>query len=178
MTYAHAIRKNRTSRHRRLWQALWLVILLAHAPATLKALGGSWGAGTNWPSLFLLSASNLFFVLEILFSPSLHLISNRRSALVFILIVALFHVGLLEHAPPDPALSRSPQIWLLLTAAGAAGWRRMLELLDRIARALIAVAQSIRPMLAGYRPAPIPLPRRLQSPLAGYRASPLRAPPR
>src|SRR5207244_11008489 len=126
---ARSLHPGHPHRRRTIWRSLWLLILLAHAPATLHAFASAGNAEANWSSLFLLSASNLFFALEILFAPSLHILRDRRCAVVFILVVALLHVGVIEHAPPILALIQLPQFWLLPVLAGALAIRRLWSLL-------------------------------------------------
>src|SRR5215470_305719 len=81
------------------WRILWVAILLFHAPATLNALAALCRfehGGRTAGSFALLAISNLFFVLEIVFASTHRLLSNRRSALVFLLVLVLLHANVIE----------------------------------------------------------------------------------
>ncbi len=125
-------------RHRtKFWRALWAIVLVSHAPLTINAFGSLLGLAegrASGSSLLLLAASNAFFVLEILFACSLQLLSSRRNAIVFVLIVVLLHTGVFESRLPT-AVSESQLVYcLILTAIGAADWRRLLSLARRAAQ--------------------------------------------
>jgi hypothetical protein len=122
--------RNPSVRRRTLWRLLWAAVLLLHAPATLNAVLAMWRlehSGPSSSSIILLAASNAFFIFEICFACSFRLISNRRSAAVFVLVVLMLHVGVIEQRLPR-ALPNSQLLYcLLLTALGACEWRRLLE---------------------------------------------------
>ena len=119
---------------------MWACVLLGHTPATWSAIKSLASTETNWASVLLISASNLFFILEILFAPSIRMLADRRATVVFILIVAMLHVGIIEHAPPELMLLTQPQPWLVLTALSATA---LLALLAQQALALIRVVTLV-----------------------------------
>ena len=165
---------------RRLWwRAFWAMMLLFHAPATLAALmslGTSESAGLS--QCLLLLTSNLFFIFELIFVSSLRLLKDRRCALVFMLIVALIHVGVLERGLPAPGVVDGARPVLFFALLGAmttlaavfaravvqliltfvADWRRSWMIRRRYAFAAAHVSSSRRPQ-------------------CGWRSTPLRAPP-
>lgn len=171
----------RSRRHRGWWRLLWTAVLLAHAPATVAAVSSALAAGAGreaWSSIFLLSASHLFFLFEITFAPSFRLLTDRRSAVIFLLVVALLHVGIIQHGLPELLNAHDPAFWLLLTAAGAIAWR------DRwraFARAIYAVLRDPGEARWNFRrrrfaTTIVHAPAR-RPPLSGWLRAPLRAPP-
>jgi hypothetical protein len=175
-----AIRTGWTARrpHRHWWRLLWAVVLLLHAPATLNAFSALWRleSGEISPSsLLTLAGSNLFFILEIAFASSLRLLSSRRNLLVFFLIIAILHVGVVERSVASHAASPALAPTLLATAVGAACWRRILQFLQALLGS--QVEHDPRPRrLTDFRSLPAGLPARRQSALA-WLCAPLRAPP-
>lgn len=91
--------------HRRTyWRMFWAVALLLHAPITFKAFATLLGPGdhhTAWSSILLLSLTNAFFILEITSAYSLRLLADRRSMLVFLLVVVFMHAGVIDRSAPD-----------------------------------------------------------------------------
>lgn len=168
-------------RHRtKFWRALWAIVLVCHAPLTINAFGSLLGLAegrTSGSSLLLLAASNAFFVLEILFACSLQLLSSRRNAIVFVLVVVLLHTGVFENRLPS-AVSESQFVYcLILTAIGAADWRRLLSLAKRAAQvfASVSVPDHNRLSRSGKRTEwETPLRPR---PISSFLCAPLRAPP-
>ncbi len=110
-----------------------MLLLALHAPATVKVFSVAIGGGSDWSSAALMAATNVFFLLEIYFGWSLRLLSDRRSAVVFLLVVAMLHVGVIDRAAPDLLAQDGVRLALLFTI-GAAG-------LVRLALAAIAFAR-------------------------------------
>ena len=164
------------ARKRGSWRLLWLLVLLAHTPATVGAVTrilAPHAESGAWSSLVLLSASQLFFLVEILFAPCLKLLTDRRCAVVILLIVALLHVGVIQHG-----LSTGPetQFWLLLTATGFASCY-LAQAVRRTLSATVGHVEACRQQAAwryAYAAASDPAPR---VPLSGWLRAPLRAPP-
>lgn len=171
----------KTASHRRTWRAFWVVVLLCHAPLTLRALTTFWGhdaCTADWSRLILLSACNLFFILEIAFAPCLRLVADRRAAVALLLIVAILHTGVIESHLPDVLAMRGAQFWITLTVIGAAACiRRMIRLAAATLCRLIAAIST--PPCENFRTystcsTRTRKPRPIQS---GWRFSPMRAPP-
>jgi len=173
--------KPRPSSYRLYWRLFWLVALLGHIPVTWGAVANVLGPGvdrTAWSSLFLLTGSHLFFLLEITLSPSARLLTDRRAAVAFIIVVALLHSGILEHGMPELISVDNAQVWLGLTAAGAVVWRFKWRLVPHWARTMHVVAGHER--LAFRRrsyAAAVSLVLIPSDPLGHWRRAPLRAPP-
>ncbi len=166
---------------RRLWwRAFWAMMLLFHAPATLAALMslGSGGEAIGISQCLLLLTSNVFFIFELIFVSSLRLLKDRRSALVFMLIVALIHVGVIERGLPGSAVIDDAHPLLFFAIIGAFGCG--LLALARAAAVLLASRAADRPHLwtarrrYAYAAA---LTSTIRTPQCGWRSSPLRAPP-
>src|SRR5262245_14333711 len=99
-----------------LWRCFWALVLVLHAPIT-------WHVFTNrhasrWSSIVLLVLSNAFFVLEVCAPRFIKLVTDRRSAIVFLMIVALLHVGVLERGFPAIAATWDHGASLLCTILG------------------------------------------------------------
>src|SRR5262245_1808455 len=121
-------RKNKSARssvagrHRTCWRVLWTIVLLLHAPITFNAFStllGSGGDQTAWSSILLLSHTNAFFILEIAFACSIRLLSDRRAALIFMLIVLFLHAGVIDRSIPDALREWNLSAALLPIAFGA-----------------------------------------------------------
>ncbi len=113
-----------THRRKSYWRLFWAVVFLLHAPITFKAFGkflAPQEGQTAWSSIFLLTLSNAFFILEIAFAYSIRLLSDRRAILVFMLVVAFLHAGVIDRSVPtavhDWNLSVTLLPWLLSSAA-------------------------------------------------------------
>ncbi len=171
----------RNRRHRGYWRLLWMTVLLAHAPATVAAVSSALApdAGREaWSSVFLLSASHLFFLFEIAFAPSFRLLTDRRGAVVFLLVVALLHVGIIQHGLPELLDAHDPAIWLLLTAAGAVAWRDRWRAFGRAIYAMLRDPGEAHWKHHRHRFATIVVcVSAWRSPLSGWLRAPLRAPP-
>lgn len=168
-------------RHRsKCWRVLWAVVLVCHAPLTINAFGSLLGLAegrASGSSLLLLAASNAFFVLEILFACSLQLLSSRRNAIVFVLIVVLLHTGVFENRLASAVAESQFVYCLILTAIGAADWRRLLSLARRAAQVFASAPSpdNARPNRSGKRDERETLLR--PRPLSSFLSAPLRAPP-
>src|SRR5438477_9051308 len=124
----------RISRRRAAWRIFWIAVALAHARATIGVWGGLGHASTadaDWGRLVLLSAGNLFFLLEIIFAPCLRLISDRRTMIALLLIVALLHAGVVQHAIPAFDSTRDLQLWVCVAGIGGLLIQRYALLLRR-----------------------------------------------
>jgi hypothetical protein len=130
---------NSLKRRQMWWRLAWAVVLLLHAPLTFKAFSGLWRLGSGdvgWSSLLLLTISNAFFILEILFARCQRIITNRRAMVVLLLIVALVHVGVIDRAAPGLLAQADVHRFLLLAGLGVVG-------LDRILRIVAARSMEI-----------------------------------
>lgn len=171
----------RNHRHRTFWRLLWAAVFLLHAPITIKvfamAMAGAEGH-VGSASLLLLAASNLFFVFEIVFAASLRLVTDRRSAVAFMLVVAILHVGVIDSGFPGLVRDGDFHVWLGLSGASFVVLSgRLRTLLHQfVVRAFDAAAlvALIRPCYAARSIERAPSLR----PQSRWRASPLRAPPR
>lgn len=96
-------------------------MLLMHMPATIAVFGKASldGTGAAWSSLVLLTATNAFFVFEIIFAKSLRLLTNRRCLIVFLLIVTLLHAGVIDRVMPDVVPDHGVGLWLIVTVVTA-----------------------------------------------------------
>lgn len=155
-----------------------MLLLLLHAPATIKVFSIAFDGESSWSSVFLITATNLFFVLEIVFAWLLHVLNNRRSIIAFLLIVALLHVGALDRGFPDLAVLDELQLWFLVTATSMVVWRQLAACLVCLQRVVGKTAE--RQCLFAYlfycfNSEFIPV---LRQPDCGWRSSPLRAPPK
>ena len=113
---------SRQVRRRFCWRLLWAIAFLLHVPITFKAFAtllDSDSGGTAWSSIFLLSLTNAFFVLEIAFACSIRVLSDRRSMLVFMLAIAFLHAGVIERSAPDAVRDWSLGVGGLPLAFGA-----------------------------------------------------------
>lgn len=156
-------------------------MLLAHVPATVGAVSSLLAPGAGQDavaSVILLSASHLFFLLEIAFAPSLQLLTDRRAAIALLLVVALLHTGVLDHGLPDLTTATDSHVWLVLCAAGAVIWRDRMRVLPRAIRAApydgfdVKHRRSRRAYALACVSDQIP-----PNPRHCWRRSPLRAPP-
>lgn len=175
---AASVRSSHPRRRRTLWRSLWVLVLLLHAPATIKVYSMALGGEPGWSSLLLISATNLFFIFEIIFAWSLHLFSDRRSAIAFVLIVALLHVGVVDHGFPEQAIKYDLPILLVFTASSiAVGLRlagRLLACFQGLAALLIAQRRRLARLIYRRRVEVVPVLRR---PDHCWLCAPLRAPP-
>ncbi len=160
---------------------MWILVALVHVKATAIAWGPMAHRGwsdADLTQLFLLSASNLFFLLEIIFAPCLRLMSDRRAAIAFLLIVAILHAGVIEHGLPRSDSPQQLQLWICTAGAAALAWRRLVrfthQVLNVMCRATSDLRWKPRPSLAAHWRT-IPLCSR--APLCGWRRAALRAPP-
>ncbi|MBX3396586.1 MAG: hypothetical protein KF841_14585 [Phycisphaerae bacterium] len=116
-----------------LWRLVWLTVLLLHAPATFRVFSLAWFDESRWSSAFLIGATNLFFIIEIVFGWSFRVLTDRRRIVTFLVIIALLHVGAL-----GPALSgMTGTEWtmcLVLTFASVAFAARLLPALMVMAK--------------------------------------------
>lgn len=163
------------------WRAFWALVLFLHAPITLQVVSAAFTPGDKAPalsSLVLLALSNAFFILEIIFACSLRVLSDRRSLLIFILIVAMLHAGAIDRSlglASNGRLAASlftavlTVVGLELLAALARGLRRFLARVGPAALPLFERLYARRRMLAGQRPKLAALIIRS--------SAPLRAPP-
>lgn len=83
-----------------LWRLAWLTVLLLHAPATLRVISLAWVDESRWSSAFLIAATNIFFIFEIVFGWSFRVLTDRRRIVTFLVIIALLHVGVMGPAIP------------------------------------------------------------------------------
>ena len=165
-------------RRRAMWRSALLLILLLHLPATAKVYAMALAGEPSWSSVLLISATNLFFVLEIVFARSLHLLTDRRSVIAFLVIVALLHVGVIDRGFPDLAIAHDLNIWLAATAGGVAALRWLSPVLLACIRAAAVLFAEQRRQLARllYRRRRGPMPA-LCAPDRHWLSAPLRAPP-
>ncbi|MCG8405304.1 MAG: hypothetical protein MI923_08920 [Phycisphaerales bacterium] len=164
-------------RRKSLWRLLWGLLLLIHAPATVKVFSIAFDGETGWSSVFLITATNLFFILEIIFASLLHVLSSRRNVIAFLLVVVLLHVGAIERGFPDLALLDELDLGLLLSAGLAALWRQLIAPVLCLCRFVGKAADHRRffaYLLYCFHSDFIAV---LRQPDCGWRSSPLRAPP-
>lgn len=165
---------------RRYWRAFWLLGLLCHFPLTLRAVSTVWAADTpaiDWAKLLAITVCNAFFLIEIAWAPCLRLVPNRRTAVAWLLVIAVLHAGVIDHRLPDLAALRGSSGWLLLSAIGAATVSRWLRKLTQSLRTSFALvcnfdfsgrfARWATTLFRVVRPPP----------LFAWRIMPLRAPP-
>lgn len=168
-------------RHRSLWRVLWGLLLLLHAPATIKVFSVAFGyeAGeSGWSSLLVISATNLVFLFEIVFASSLRLLNNRRALIAFLMVIALLHVGVIDRVCPDLALGENLHLWLALTTGGAVTWYCLLPLLIPLFGELRNPGGRLRRQLAYRRYAQVYVPiLHASHPRLMSRTLPDRAPP-
>ncbi len=100
-----------------LWRLIWLLLFAMHVPATIKVYAAATQVGepTAWSSLVLLAATNIFFVLEIVFAWSLRVLSDRRCLIAFILIVAMMHAGVIERVIPQATVDQGLELLLFVS---------------------------------------------------------------
>lgn len=130
-----------------LWRAVWLAVLLLHIPASFRVFSLALIGDSSWSGALLIAATNLLFILEIIFGWSLKVLTDRRRIITFLVVVALLHVGVIDHSLPG--ISRTDfSAWLVLTAGGisllkrctplirefASDWRRIVFQIDRLRR--------------------------------------------
>jgi len=165
-------------RRRAMWRSVLLLLLLLHIPATAKVYSMALAGDPSWTSLLLISATNLFFILEIIFARSLHLLTDRRSVIAFMVIVALLHVGVIDRGFPDLAIPSNVTVWLVATAGGLAALRWLSPMLLACIRGMAALLTEQRRQLARrhYRRRCGPIST-FRSPDCHWLSSPLRAPP-
>lgn len=118
-----------TQRRTSYWRLFWAVVFLLHAPITFKVFGkllAPQAGEAAWSSIFLLTLSNLFFILEIAFAYSIRALSDRRAVLVFLLIVAFVHAGVIDRSIPSAAQDWNLSVMLLPWALGGAALASLL----------------------------------------------------
>jgi hypothetical protein len=111
-----------SGRRRSYWRLFWAVVFLLHAPITFKVFATLFGPEndrTAWSSIFLLALTNAFFIAEIAFAYSVRLVADRRSMLVFMLVVAFMHAGVIDRNVPDAVRDWSLVAGFLPMAMGA-----------------------------------------------------------
>lgn len=161
-----------------MWRSALLLLLLLHIPATAKVYAMALAGEPSWSSVLIISATNLFFILEIVFAWSLHLLTDRRSVIAFLVIVALLHVGVIDRGFPDLEIAHNLNTWLVATAGGVLVLRWLLPALLAHIRAVAALFAEQRRQLARllYRRRRGPMPA-LCAPDCHWLSAPLRAPP-
>lgn len=120
---------NRLLTRRSAWRFVWLLLLVLHAPITYRVFAVALDGESKWSSLLLIAATNLFFVLEITFGWSLKLLTDRRRIITFCVIIALLHVGMVDHALPGWSFMTELNAWL---AVSIGGLMLILECLPRL----------------------------------------------
>ena len=165
-------------RRRAMWRSGLLLLLLLHIPATAKVYAMALAGEPSWSSLLLISATNIFFIFEIIFAWSLHLLTDRRSVIAFIVVVALLHVGVVDRGFPDLAIAHNANILLVATAGGVAVLRWLSPGLVACILAVAAMFAEQRRLLARrlYRQRCGPIPA-FCAPDCHWLSAPLRAPP-
>jgi hypothetical protein len=166
--------------HRRqLWRAGWAAVFLLHLPLTLKVLSAAWvvqASSYKSSSLLLLLLANLFFLIEVGFAPTLRLLTNRRKAVAFALVILLLHVGVIEQRTGF-VVEHEALYCLLVGAAGALQWRRLVTLAKRVAQFLdLPLADDTSRQ--SRRAVPLDFLPIVHDPSCTRNAVPLRAPPR
>src|SRR5262245_35933328 len=168
----------RITRRRMAWRLFWIGIAAAHLRATL----GAWGvvghgptADADWTRIIVLSAVNLFFLLEIVFAPCLRFLSDRRAMVALLLVVVMLHAGVIQHAVPEFVLVRDLPLWASVTIAGAVVWRRILAMLRTSPS--ISTSPDANYATSQFRWIDIPPVVFPRNPLSGWLRAPLRAPP-
>ncbi len=101
-----------------VWRAIWIALLLLHAPITYRVFSLAIDGESKWSSLVLIGITNLFFVLEIVFGWSLHILTDRRRIVAFVVIIALLHVGMVDHALPGWSFMTELNAWLAVSIGG------------------------------------------------------------
>lgn len=165
-------------RRRAIWRSALLLLLLLHIPATAKVYAMALAGEPSWSSVLLITATNLFFILEIVFAWSLHLLTDRRSVIAFLIIVVLLHVGVIDRGFPDLAIAHDLNIWLVTTAGSVAALRWLSSVLRACVRVVATMLAEQRRQLARllYRRRRGPMPA-LCAPDCHWLSAPLRAPP-
>lgn len=129
----------RTARHlglprkkQSLWRLLWAVVLLLHAPITVSVFSTWWRgeSAVRWSSLVLLAISNAFFIFEITHGYSLRLLADRRKLTAFLMVVALMHVGFIQHSVPELLGIADLRFGLLIATVSAITIRMLLDLIE------------------------------------------------
>ena len=115
-----SISLSRLFTRRGAWRIVWLAMLLLHAPVTYRVLSLAITDESKWSSALLIAATNLFFVLEIIFGWSLHVLTDRRRIIAFLVVIALLHVGVIGHAVPDFESFTDLNVWLAVSIGGVA----------------------------------------------------------
>lgn len=161
-----------------MWRSALLLLLLLHIPATAKVYAMALAGEPSWSSVLIISATNLFFILEIVFAWSLHLLTDRRSIIAFMVVVALLHVGVIDRGFPDLEIAHNLSTWLVTTAGSVLVLRWLSPALLAHIRAVTALFAEQRRQLARllYRRRRGPLPA-LCAPDRHWLSAPLRAPP-
>jgi hypothetical protein len=126
MPTAPAMLKSFKSRKVLLWRCFWALVLLLHAPITWHVITGN--SASRWSSILLLILANAFFLLEICAPCCIKLVTDRRSAVIFLMIIALLHVGVLERGFPALAATWDHGSTLLCTLLGTVAVGRLLSL--------------------------------------------------
>lgn len=178
-----AVKGAKPQHHRKksLWRSLWLLALLAHAPATIKVFSAAFAAesgASDWSSLLPLALANLFILCEISFASLLHVLRDRRSIIAFLLVVALLHVGVIDHVAPGLLGAEEVRFWLALTAGAVVIRRLILSLLVVASWRDFSVGRAMQRALCRRwyglaAESDISAPR----PTQGWLCAPLRAPP-
>jgi hypothetical protein len=174
MTPAHA--SSSFTRHRKttLWRCFWALVLLLHAPVTWHVIRGD--HPTAWSSIVLLVLATAFFLMEVCLARCVGLINDRRSAMVFLLIIALLHVGVLERGFPVLAEIASHGSSLLFTFLGTLALTSLLALHVVKFRTRCGNLRSypdLRSYLTRCFPALILAPQVRAQPFANHRGPPL-----
>ena len=173
MNAVHNILARLHSHKTLVWRCFWSLVLLLHAPITLKVFGGGVFRGSS----LILALANAFFIWEIYRPTCLKLITDRRSAVVFLLIVALLHTGVLEHGFPVLANTWGHGSVLIFTIAVTASTAAYIAL--RYGKFLsncgnFRSRNLYRHYAARYVPVLILVPQARSRPYAGRRGPPLR----
>jgi len=122
-----------------VWRLAWAAMLLLHLPATIAVFSRASldGTGAAWSSLVLLTATNAFFLFEIIFAKSLRLLANRRCLVVFLLIVTLLHAGVIDRVMPDAVPEHGVGLWLIVSVGAAALLQSALVQVMRLAQSRV-----------------------------------------
>lgn len=173
---------NSCLRHRFYWRSFWAAMWMAHLPASWQAAAGVLGIADgppDWGRFLLLSASNVFFLLEVCFAPSLRLVSNRRAMVVFLLIVAIMHSGMIEQSLPGLIFARDAHLWLAVTAGAVLARNWLLRAVAAVAarRLVVDFLTALWKTTRRRFHSTIDRGRRLVDPVACFLAAPRIAPP-
>ena len=104
-----------------LWRFAWAALLLLHIPATLKVFSSALFADSgSWYSAVAIALTNLYFVGEIAFAWSLRIFDDRRKIIIFLMIIAVLHVGVIDHAVPSLGGEIQSRFWMVITVGAIA----------------------------------------------------------